>query len=429
MPELRPFSALRYSHDRFGIDISALVAPPYDVLDAQDKAGLLAQSEYNIVAVDLPFIPPKSAGPDEVYAQAARLLARWTSEGVMTTDPAPAVYVYHQQYQHAGRSYTRRMFFSRMRLEEFGVGTVFPHERTFGGPKEDRLKLMQASRCQLSAIFGLFNDPGQSVSDLLAVNPQKPDATAHMQGVNNFLWVIKDAATIERLRALMAPLPVYIADGHHRYGTALTYRKLLADKAPLPPDHPANFVLVGFCAMEDPGCVILPTHRVISGFGTVGAAKVLDALAAGVDLKASDPDRTTPEEWLPADSAADLAVYAPDEKRLYLGSFTRRSALDTLAADRTPAYRQLDLAYLHDYLINELITKNTLGGTAPTVQYTHAADEAVALAGQSGGIAFITKPCTMAQLRSVSDAADLMPQKSTFFYPKLATGLVINRLE
>ncbi|HOB75882.1 MAG TPA: DUF1015 domain-containing protein [Phycisphaerae bacterium] len=439
MPDIRPFKALRYNPSRFGQDLSALIAPPYDVLDDRDKARLLARNERNIVAVDLPHVPPKSAGPDEVYARAAETLRQWLSEGTLIQEDAPAIYVYHQQYQHGGRSFVRKMFFARMRLEEFGAGTVFPHERTFGGPKEDRLKLMQASRAQLSAVFGLYSDPANAISGLLSVDESRPDAVAEMDGVSNRLWVLREAGVIDAMRAKMATLPVYIADGHHRYGTALIYRKLLAEQGPLPEDHPAQFVLVGFCAMEDPGCVILPTHRVISGFTSQQSERILDALAAGIDLRVADATRSTPEEWLAASTGAaqgaqdarpsDIAVYSPHGGQLYLGTFTKRSVLDTLAADRTPPYRRLDLAYLHDYVINELIARGVLNGTAPTIQYTHAADEAVKLAKDTGGIAFITRPCTMDDLRAVSEAGDLMPQKSTFFYPKLATGLVVNPLE
>lgn len=429
MPEIRPLQALRYNPARFGQDVSSLVAPPYDVLDASDKAELLARNGHNIVAVDLPHVPPKSAGPDEVYARAAETLRQWISEGAMMREDVPAVYVYHQQYEHGGRSFVRKMFFARMRLEEFGTGTVFPHERTFGGPKEDRLKLMLATRAQLSAVFALYSDPANSVSELLKVDEARPDVTARLAGVTNRLWVLRDAAVADELRKMMAALPVYIADGHHRYGTALMYRNLLAERSPLAVDHPAQFVLAGFCAMEDPGCVILPTHRVIGGFTSEQSKRILDALAAGVELRAADPKRSSPEEWLPEGPGPDVAIYASGDDRLYLGTFTRRAVLESLAADRTPAYRRLDLAYLHDFLIDDLINRGVLAGAAPKIQYTHAAGEAVKLAQEAGGIAFITKACSMGDLRAVSEAGDLMPQKSTFFYPKLATGLVIHPLE
>lgn len=428
MPEIRAFPALRYSTTRFGKDWSKLVAPPYDVLDAKDKAALLAGDAHNIVAVDLPFVPPKSAGPDEVYAAAATTLRQWQAEGAVIAEDAPAIYVYHQHYQHGGRSFVRKKFFARMRLEEFGTGTVFPHERTFGGPKEDRLKLMQASRCQMSAVFGLYSDPTQAVSGLLKVDEKAPDVTATMDGVVNHMWIVRDPAIIAALAQKMAALPVYIADGHHRYGTALNYRNQLIERGGLPDDHPARFVLVGFCAMEDAGAVILPTHRVLSGLTPEQTDQILKALTAGMELRPADA-KAAPSSWLPAGPGVDVAVYAAAGDRLCLGKFTQRAILDKLAADRTPPYRKLDLAYLHDFLFNELAAKQALGGATLTVQYTHSAEEAATLARESKGIAFITRPCSMAELKAVGDAGDLMPQKSTFFYPKLATGMVVNPLE
>lgn len=430
MPEIAPFPALRYDTNRFGRDQSVLVAPPYDVLSADDKADLLRHSDRNVVAVDLPHVPPESAGPDAVYLDAAKTLQVWKADGTLITEDKPAIYVYHQVYEHAGRTYTRKKFFARMRLEPFGTGTVFPHERTFGGPKEDRFKLMQATRCQLSAVFGLYSDPDNAVSRLLEPGTLEPEVTATMGGVENRMWVLRDAETIERLGREMAARSVYIADGHHRYGTALNYRdQLIAASGDLPMDHPARFVLVGLCAMEDPGALILPTHRVLSGFGGASPSAVVDAMREGVKLQPIDADPDRPESILPADSPFDMAVYIAAEGRVEAGTFTDRGILDRLAADRSAAWRQLDLAYIHRYLIDELVTRNVPGGADVRTNYVKLATDTIRIARETGGIALLTKACSMEQLRAVSHANDLMPQKSTFFYPKLATGLVINPLE
>lgn len=427
MPEIVPFRALRYNTAQFTSDLSAVVAPPYDVLDQAGKSALLARSDRNIVAVDLPHVPPKTAGPDAVYLKAAEVLHGWLADATLVTDKQPAIYAYHQVYTHAGRQYTRKMFFARMRLESFGSGTVFPHEQTFGGPKEDRFKLMQATRCQLSPVFGLYSDPSNTIAALLDVEGQAPDATAEMEGVQNRLWLVEDPAVIEQVASLMQTRAVYIADGHHRYGTALNYRDYLtANTGPLRLEHPAQFVLAGFCAMEDPGCIILPTHRVLSGFGDKPARRVMDSLAKGLAIEpvtASDP-----EAPLTA-GRADVVLYVADGDRSYTGRFTQRGVLKALAPERTEPWRQLDLAYLHRYLIDELVTGEALGGTAPTIHYIKAASDAIQDARDTNGIAIICKPCSMAELRAVSEAGDLMPQKSTYFYPKLATGLVINQLE
>lgn len=429
MPEIQPFCGLRYNAAKFGPDISDQVAPPYDVLTATDKAELLSRSKYNIVAVDLPHVPPESAGPDDLYAAAAERLQDWLTRGVLAPEPAAAIYVYHQRYEHGGRQYTRKKFFARMRLEPFGMGTVFPHERTFGGPKEDRLKLMKATRCQLSAVFGLYGDPDNAVSALLDMGDRPAEVTASLGGVENLLWVVQDTAIIKAVQTQMTERAVYIADGHHRYGTALNYRDQLAAAAgELPADHPARFVLVGFCAMEDPGALILPTHRVLCDFGQASPAEVLDALREGVNLRPLSADVAKPDSLLATDSPDDLAVYVAVDGRIEAGTFTRRSVLDQLAPAQSAAWQQLDLAYIHRYLIDELITGKVMNGVAPRIHYVKLAADALQIARETDGIALLTKPCTMEQLRAVSHANDLMPQKSTFFYPKLATGLMINPL-
>lgn len=429
MSEIAPFRALRYDTNRFSTDISKLIAPPYDVLEAEDKAELLAGSDKNIVAIDLPYVPPEKAGPDAVYAQAADLFNRWRSDGTLVQDDEPALYIYHQAYEHAGRSYTRKKFFARMRIEAFGKGTVFPHEQTFGGPKEDRFKLMRATRCQLSPVFGLYSDPENAISRLLDPGPRVPDMTAHMQGVENRLWVLRDNATVDAVCKTFCGRAVYIADGHHRYSTALNYRDaLINEQGDLPEDHPARFVLVGLCAMEDPGCIILPTHRTISGFGYLTVDDILDVLRTGLALQEVEVPVVDAEGLLKSDSPYDVVLFVPRGERVFVGTFFRRDVLAQLAPDRSEAWRKLDLAYLHRYLIEELITGRAMGGSEPTVHYFKVTQAAIEDARQTGGIAFITKACTMDELRAVSHAGDLMPQKSTFFYPKLATGLVINPL-
>jgi uncharacterized protein (DUF1015 family) len=426
--EIIPFCALRYNADRYNRDLSPVVAPPYDVLSEEDKRELLEQCSENVVEIDLPHVPPKEAGPDEVYKSAAEQITRWRAAGVLAQEDKPAIYVYHQVYEHGGQQYTRKMFFARLRLEEFGKGSVFPHEQTFGGPKEDRLKLMKASKCQLSAVFGLYSDQANEVSGLLKVDDQQPSATADLEGVANRLWVIQDDNILESVCQKMADKSVYIADGHHRYGTALMYRDALAEQqGGLPDDHPANFVLVGFCAMEDPGAIILPTHRVISGFGNNTTEDVLSALSKGMEMREIEGGGD-PEELLPQDSPDDLIVYSAEEGRMFAGRFTNRNILEQMAADHSEAWRNLDLAYLHRFLIDELVTKKVLGGNPPVVDYVKSGGSVLQKARASNGIALICKACTMEELRAVSQAGDLMPQKSTYFYPKLATGLVMNPL-
>ncbi len=283
MPEVTPFRAIRFDHDRLGGDYSTVLAPPYDVLDRIDKDALLAHNEHNIVAIDLPHIPPKSRGPDEAYAHSAKLLSQWLSSGVLVKETSPAIYVYHQTFEHEGKTFTRKKFIARVRLHPFSDGVVLPHERTFGGPKEDRLALMQATKCHLSPIFGLYTDPENDIHRALSstVN-QPPQAVATMDHVLNKFWIVTDTVVIDAVVSSMADKNIYIADGHHRYGTALSYRDWVCDRAggSLPGDHPANYVMFVLASMDDPGCVILPYHRALAD---LSIAALLEAWKDGID--------------------------------------------------------------------------------------------------------------------------------------------------
>lgn len=427
MSFIRPFRAVRYN-TQTNSDLSSRLAPPYDVLDSHDKQALLDRDPNNFVRVDLPHMPPKDAGSPAVYQQAADTITQWLTNGVMVRDPRPCLYVYHQQYTHEGRAYLRRKFFARLKLENFGEGSVFPHEKTFGGPKEDRLALTKAAKANLSPIFGLYEDAANTIADRLqAALPTQPIAHGTLDGVLNKLWAIDDVHVIDDVIRNMQPRPIFIADGHHRYGTSLMYRDWLASQSGgLPPDHPANYVLCVFCGMEDPGCLILPTHR------------VLPRIQCSPDFFRSDPnlellmlDTTEPQTTLKA-----LTSLGPLAVGVFFGTIgcygalrpARQTLLDSLEKDHCEAWRRLALAFLHTYVIDRGVTPRLNGGAAPEIHYVKVASAAIEEARATGGTAFLMQPNTMQELRAVCQAGDLMPQKSTFFYPKLASGLLINPL-
>ncbi len=429
MSTIQPFRAVRYATNPAARDISALLAPPYDILDQADKDRLLHGDPRNFVKIDLPHIPPKSAGPPECYEQAARQLSAWLADGTMVRDQAPALYVYHQSYTSGGERYVRKMFFARLRIEPFGTGSVFPHERTFGGPKEDRLRLTQATRANLSPIFGLYEDAPNTVATRLEqALPEEPLAVGTLDEVENRLWAVTAPETIAEVQRLLADKAIYIADGHHRYGTAGMYRDwLIEQQGPLPEDHPANFVLSVFCAMEDPGLLILPTHRVLPGVSLTAET-----------LKHHEPVEVA---HLLADQAADvpaaLGKFGPQaagmwntrDKGFYMVRPLRPDLLDEFEPDHCEAWRRLGLTFLHAYLIDRFIVPQLCDGKAPEIRYVKDADDAIRTAKATSGTAFLMQPTTMEELRAVCQAGEVMPQKSTYFYPKLASGLVINPLD
>lgn len=427
MSKIQPFSALRYN-TRSESDLSDRLAPPYDVLDERDKAALLAKDPCNFVKIDLPHTPPTSAGPESVYAGARGIMDAWLKEGVIVRDSQPALYPNHQEFSYHGQTYVRKMFFARLRLEPFGSGSVFPHEKTFGGPKEDRLALMKATGAQLSPIFGLYPDRANEISRRLeSALPPQPIATGTLGGVQNRLWAVTDPAPINDVTRLMADKPTFIADGHHRYGTALLYREWLeARQGKLAPDHPANFVLCVFCAMEDAGLLILPTHRVLPGVAISAESFKGDANVKLTRLDARTADAAL-AELTPLGPQA-VGLYSAAEKSYVALTPVRSDLLDPFEPDHSPAWRRLGLAFLHAYLLDRVISPKLTGGKAPEIRYIKSNDDAVKAADETRGSAFLLQPTTMEEMRSVCSANDLMPQKSTFFYPKLASGLVISEL-
>jgi len=428
MSEIRAFRAIRYATTPGARDLSNRLAPPYDVLTDADKRALLDRDPRNFVKIDLPHTPPKSAGPPEAYTAANDQLAAWLADGTMVRDGKPALYVYHQRFTHCGTEYVRKMFFARLRLEPFGSGNVFPHERTFGGPKEDRLCLTKATKANLSPIFGLYQDAENRVAlRLEQAIGDEPVAIGSLDGVENRMWTVTDSTTIDEVTTLIRPKATFIADGHHRYGTGLMHRDWLSEQhGSLPDDHPANFVLCVFCAMEDPGLLILPTHRV-----SVGVAATVDSFRSDeqievIPLDAADANAAV--RALGTYGPQAVAMYRPKDRSYTVLRPKRSNLLDDLEPDRTPAWRALGLAFLHAYLLDRVVTPKLCGGTAPEIRYLKAAEAAIAEAGKSGGTAFLMQATTMEEMRSVCQAGDLMPQKSTYFYPKLASGLVINPL-
>ena len=267
MSEIQAFRAIRYDLGHVG-SLGDVVAPPYDVISPELQDDLYRKNPFNVVRLILNRIEP--GDDDEVnnrYTRAKQFLKDWMAQRVLFTEPDPAIYVYHQVFEHEGTTYTRRGFMARLRLSRFGEGQVFPHEETMPGPKADRLMLMTTTKANLSQIFGLYPDPAgqaQQVLDDAIARSTPVEAVDHL-GVLNRMWAVTDVRAIAAIAAAVGPKPVFIADGHHRYETACQYREHIFQMGLLSPEHPANFVLMMFVAMEDSGLIVLPTHRLFRG--------------------------------------------------------------------------------------------------------------------------------------------------------------------
>jgi uncharacterized protein (DUF1015 family) len=418
--QIRPFAAIRYSSD-LSPRLSDLIAPPYDVLDDAGKGAFQKKHPNNIVTIDLPHLPPKTVGPDSAYAAANQTLRQWISEGILVKDKQPAYYAYAQTYTQAGRTFNRRGFFSLVKLSPFGQGQVVPHEKTYPDAIADRLKLTRATATQLSPIFGLFSDPENSVTNRLFAGLKQPDITATLDGVKNELWTVTDAAAIADVTRLMSAKPVYIADGHHRYTMALQYEK----------EHPAAdhalFVLV---AMQDPGLVILPTHRIIGGLGDFNIDALRRQLGADAELTEQPGGASAVAHWggdvLPNRPPGTFGLYDGAAKKLYELKIKNPDVLKALEPNQSQAWRALDVAILQRYLLDEVIAP---GGKC-TKAYTANSAEVVPMTdGATRQIAILLRPTPLNALVELGKHNEVMPQKSTYFFPKLATGMVLNPLE
>ncbi len=262
MPKITPFRGLRYNLARVG-SLSKVIAPPYDVVDAALQQQLYDNSPYNFIRLELTKPDPTEPDPHAVYARAGALFRQWVRDGVLQFEPDPAIYVYHQVFDHLGRTYTRRGFMARVALVRFGEGNIYPHEQTHAKAKDDRLRLTRACEANMSQIFGLYPDPTNEAQNLLEAHIAGKaglEAVDHL-GVRHCLWPVSDQGLISKVASLIEDKPMFVADGHHRYETACNYRDELAMAAggTLPGEHPANGVLTMVMSMDDPGLIVLPT--------------------------------------------------------------------------------------------------------------------------------------------------------------------------
>ena len=435
MPDIRPFRALRYDPATVA-DLALVVAPPYDVIDAAEETRLLERHPANVVRLDKPSEQPGDEADDR-YRRAARTLAGWRSDGTFRKDPHPSLYVYEQAYRVPGTDVTRtqRGFFGRLRLHAFDEGAVLPHERTMSGPKEDRYKLLRATGVNTSPVVAIYDDPsgsGSRVLDAATARAADVDLTDD-DGVRHRLWAIEadgdGAVTVAPLLDAASRGPVTIADGHHRYETALRYRDERRMSRSCEEDPAFDYILTLFIDAGAEPLTILPTHRIVRGLGDDGAAALLDRLEDLFEVE-RDIDQAELRERF---DAAGLARGGDGRFGVWTRAggallTARRRAFDSLLPDGGAALRSLDVSLLGAAL-ERLAGIDSEAVAAGAIEYTKSAGEAIERveAGLDGAdAAFLLEPTPVAAVLAVAADGDVMPQKSTYFYPKALTGLVIN---
>jgi len=435
MVDVCPFRGWRYDLSQVG-DLSDVVCPPYDVIDGKMQDALYKRHPCNVIRLELNRTEPADAGPEAKYARAADFWKHWRTDGVLLQEHDEALYVYHQQFTWEGREYNRRGFLARIRLEEFGKGQVFPHEQTLSGPKADRLALFHACKANLSPVFGLYPDvPGdvQRRLDDACITITALEARDPL-GVRNRLWVVKDPATINAVRAAMRDKPIFIADGHHRYETALNYRRELKAAGQLADDNAApNFVLMHCVGMQDPGLQILPTHRLVSGLPTITTQELGAALDGHFELEFMGVgEQGARDTWdmITADGGQSVFGFGCTGDGGWLfARLTNAAPMDALAPEHSPAWRGLAVSRLHQLVLDNLIPERFTGASSKC-EYVHRLDEVTAaMTASSCQLGCLVPPATIDHVREIASLRETMPPKSTYFYPKLLTGLVFHALQ
>ena len=431
MADVQAFRAFRYDLARVG-NLSDVIAPPYDVIDAGLQQQLYDRSPYNVVRLILNKETPQDSEADNRYTRSARLLRDWERENILLQDSARCLYVYHQEFEVEGRRYTRKGVMARVRLEKFGVGRIYPHEETLSGPKADRLKLFRATNMNLSQIFGLFPDENDEVMSRLEASVGRAlplQATDHL-GVVSKIWPIADGTVVSAVAGLLGPKPIFIADGHHRYETALKYLEEKQQTGEVrTDDHPANFVLMMLVSMQDPGLVILPTHRLVSNVGDLRAEDIRRLLGEHFTFETvGQGPAAAKEAWenIESDGSQDLLGFGTVADGVWqTGRFKSPQVMDELAAEHSPSWRGLAVAVLQRLVLDKALA----GQTTPQCKYVHLLQEVNdATAAKQCQLAVLVPPATMQHVEEIAGNLEKMPPKSTYFYPKLLSGLLFHSL-
>lgn len=446
MADIFPFRGLRYN-TQFISDISQVLCPPYDIISAEQQKSLLEKSPHNMVRLEYGEEQPEDSPLDNKYSRAQKMLEDWLNQGFLLPEKSPSFYLHVHQFRYKGNSFSRTTLLTRVKLEESGVEserkTVYPHEGTLEGPKLDRLNLLRACQSNLSPIFALYENQEEKIRLSLAdcqesapvIQSSGPDGETHN------LWAIDKPEIVVRLQEYFFKKALFIADGHHRYETALRYRRerLTAEKAQVSPEEKSqafDFTLMGLVSMSDPGLLILPVHRIIKGVNRNLLLELKGKLMEYFDIYTFPLNELDADDYISKLSSfierdvrelTTICCYGLEGNHYFILSLKPDINIKKfMPEDRSPAYCQLEVSILH-----HLILEGMLGLTQDMNKIAYTTEGAEAIDRVTAGeyqAAFLLRPLAVDNIVKVAQAGDRMPGKSTYFYPKLPTGLVINSL-
>lgn len=426
MAEVKGMKGLRFQTSKAG-SIQGLCCPPYDIISEGQRKAYLERNEHNVIRLELP-------KGDDPYGTAGRLLEEWIQQGILKREEKESLYIYEEEFTARGERKRVKGFICRVKLEEFEKGVVLPHEETLSKAKEDRFNLMKAAFCNFSQIYSLYMDPEHvTLARIDQLSQGEPQAEfTDGEGVTHRLWVVSDPETVAAVCGDFKDRKLYIADGHHRYETALNFRNYCREQGLAKEGDPADYIMMMLVDMEHDGLVVFPTHRLLRNL------KNFDPRAA---MKACEPYFRVEEKACAAQMEKALdEKYAKGEKafgfycggdRWTLLTLKDLSVLDGLLPGLSEASKSLDVTVLHTLVLEKLfgIDKENMANQV-NLTYTRSFQEAVeSVEKGESQCAFILNPTRVAEIRDVAAAGEKMPQKSTYFYPKLITGLVMNPLK
>jgi uncharacterized protein (DUF1015 family) len=444
LAEIKPFRGILYNINRLG-SLEPLTAPPYDVISPELQSDLYSRHPKNIVRLILGKSLYDDTPANDKYTRARYNFHKWLEESVLFRDTRPSIYYYTQTYRSVdGTALTRKGFIALSRLEELGTGKIHAHEQTLAGPKADRLKLMEACEANLSCIFSLYSEPGFAINRKLDAATRDVPPTFEVvddENILNRVWRIDDLGIIESVVETMGGKDLFIADGHHRYETALNYRRRMVEKHHgTTGKEPYNYVMMYFSNMDDEGMTIGPTHRIIHSIDSFENEAFLIECRKYFDIKElpynADNEPEVREGLLAGLQSAGhgLSAFGMHLKGIdvyYILTLKSTETMDAVFGDSIPGvFKNLDVIVLHELILSKIlgITREAQERQEKIIYVKSSEDAITAMQSETNQIVFFLNPTKIEQVKAVAEAGRVMPQKSTFFYPKLLSGLVMNLL-
>ena len=435
MAEIRPFSGLRYNQSLIK-DLSTVICPPYDVISPSLHEDLHNRNDFNFIRLEDAKQFPDDTATGNKYTRTAATLAQWLNQKILVPENMPAIYLHDHYFRLQGKDHMRRGIITRVRLEEWEKMIIRPHEGILSAAKEDRQNLLRALKVNTSPVLMMYQDPERKIVAALAKETGKKPVidTTIPEDDRHKVWAVTDPAVISLIAGVMAQQPFYIADGHHRYTSALTYRReQIAANPGLSRDDVVNFVMTTLVDFADPGLIILAPHRVIKGLTKNMLAELVTQLGAYFEI--TELPANTADAWQKLDAAMSqsdgirLGLFGPGTDKFYALKLHDEAVSAEIMPQQSDIYRHLDVSVLDHVILNTILKLSIDGSTEDRVSFSHDREASVkeTVEGKQQ-LVFFLKPIRPELIKMVSDANEKMPRKSTYFYPKAPAGIVVNPL-